>query len=132
MTIIATTAFLCATIAQPRPARLTVDQIIAGMTQLDDAFNTKKHSYIIEYEKRATYHGALEGGKDRNVVSRVTHARKGQKILVRVRTRDDFDTVNNNQDAWYAWDGQVCGRRIGTTVDYYSYLNPVPDRKSVV
>jgi hypothetical protein len=119
------TTFLCVAIVAARPATMTVDEIAAGMARLDERFNANAHPYQVEYEKSARYFGLFDNGKPRGVVSRVTHARKGQKIFVHFKNNDDADTINKNEEVWFAWDGKICGRKTGETIDYYSYLNPV-------
>ena len=116
---------LCAAAILGAPATKTIDQIAAGMARLDEQFDVNKHSYTIEYEKRGRYFG-IEGRKaPRTVVNRTVHTRKGQKFSLYFRNTDDAEGTAKDDEAWFVWDGKICARKYGTTLDYYSYLNPV-------
>ncbi len=119
-------AFLiCVTVAANRPVTQSIEQITDGMARLDEQFDVKKHSYVIEYEKTGRYFGFKEQAEPRRVSSRAVHTRKGQKIALYFRNADDAEGLNKNEEAWFVWDGKICSRKYGSTLDYYSYLNPV-------
>src|SRR5215212_7864294 len=118
------TALLCVALAG-RPATQSIKQVEAGMARLDGHFDVDKHSYAVEYEKTGRYHAFNGSAKVRTVVSRVVHTRKGQKIALYYRSSDDAEGTSKSDEAWFTWDGNLCARKYGTTLDYYSYLNPV-------
>ena len=116
---------ICITVTGNRPVTQSVEQIAAGMARLDEQFDVKKHSYVVEYEKTGHYFGFKDQAGPRKVSSRVVHTRKGQKIALYFRNADDAEGLNKNEEASFVWDGKVCARKYGSTLDYYSYLNPV-------
>jgi hypothetical protein len=105
-------------VGQGHPARLSVDQLVAGLERLDRTFDPHSAPYTLSYDSSAIYYG----GGSRTVNKKIDLARKGEKLAVHAAETDSGR--KKTSEVWLAWDGSIFAKREGATVDYFHYILP--------
>lgn len=105
------------------PATLSLDQIIAGMKTIDDAFNPAINSFFIHYiqeQHTMTAAGQPTPGEDRWID--VDNARKGALAYTRIKRKSLQHKTPYEE--WYVWRDNITQQRLSEIVNIFGHLIP--------
>jgi len=107
------------------PASLTLDEVTAGLTKLDEAFNKKDASYKIRYAQEKLYYNdklKIDHGADATVEAEFAH--RNGKLYVEYKEANNATFDKSKQPDRAVWDGTVCSWRNGSVVTIFNYVIP--------